>query len=150
MSFIENKKARMRFAVKETFEAGIELIGAEVKTLRAKHGSLDGAHIVIRGGEAYITGMTIPPYQASNTATSYDPERNRRLLLQKKEIALLSEAESRKGLTVVPLSVYNKGRYIKMQVAIVQGKDKADRREDIKRLEAEREADRVMKTRKLA
>jgi len=150
MTYIENKKAKMRFSIMETFDAGIELLGSEVKSVRQKHGSLDGAHIVVRGGEAFITGMTIPPYQVSNTVTSFNPERNRKLLLNKKEIAQLSDAESKKGLTIVPLSVYNKGRYVKVQVAIVRGKAQADRREDIKRQDANREADRAMKSRKLA
>lgn len=150
MTLIENKKARMRFSIMETFEAGIELLGQEVKSVRAKQGSLDGARVLVRAGEAFIAGMTIPPYQALNTAASYDPERTRRLLLSKKEIALLADAESKKGLTTVPLMVYNKGRYIKVQVAIVKGKTNVDRREDIKRLEAQREADRAMKVRKLA
>jgi len=150
MTYIENKKAKMRFSIMETFDAGIELLGSEVKSVRQKHGSLDGAHIVVRGGEAFITGMTIPPYQVSNTVTSFNPERNRKLLLNKKEIAQLSDAESKKGLTIVPLSLYNKGRYVKVQVAIVRGKAQADRREDIKRQDANREADRAMKSRKLA
>ena len=150
MTYIENKKARMRFAVLETFEAGIELLGSEVKSVRAKQGSLDGARVLVRGGEAYIAGMSIPPYQVSNTTASYNPERTRKLLLSKKQIASLSEAESKKGLTTVPLMVYNKGRFIKVQVAIVKGKTNVDRREDIKRLEAKREIDRALKIRKLA
>ncbi len=144
MILIENKKAKMRFQILETYSAGIELTGSETKSLRNKHGSLDGAHVVVRGGEAYLTGMTIPPYQASNTAIEHDPERARRLLLKKDEIALLSEAESKKGLTNVPLEVYN-DRYIKVRVAIVRGKGKADKREDIKKKDAVREAERVLK-----
>ncbi len=80
-----------------------------------------------------------------NTPESYDPERSRRLLLTKKEIAQLSDAESAKGLTVVPLEMYNAGRYLKIRIAIVRGKGKADKREDMKRAEAQREAARVLK-----
>src|SRR5690349_17985833 len=114
---IENKKARMRYAVLETYSAGIELSGAEAKSLRAKNGSLDGSRVVVRGGEAYLTGMTIPPYQAANTAKGCDPERPRRLLMKKSEIAELLSAESKKGLTTVPLEVYN-NRYLKVRVAV--------------------------------
>lgn len=153
MVLIENKKAKMRFHVLETYSAGIELTGSETKSLRNKHGSLDGAHVVVRDGEAYLVGMTIPPYQASNTANAtgsltrgkeYDPERSRKLLLKKDEIASLSEAESKKGLTNVPLEVYN-NRYLKVRIATVRGKGKADKREDIKKKEANREAARALK-----
>lgn len=143
---IENKKVTLRFTILETFSAGIELTGSETKALRAKQGSLDGSRVVIRAGEAYLVGMTIPPYQAANTAKGYDPERSRRLLMKKNEIAELLTAEEKKGLTVVPISVYN-NRYIKVQVAIVRGKGKADKREDLKKKDAKREADRVLKNR---
>ena len=142
---LENKKVRLRFESLETFAAGIELFGFEVKSLRAKLGSLEGSRVVVRGGEAFLTGMTIPPYQMANAPKDYDPERARRLLLSRKEIAELLDAESKKGLTVVPFEVYNKGRYLKVRIDIVRGKNKADRREDIKRLEAKKEADRAMR-----
>ncbi|HEY1042005.1 MAG TPA: SsrA-binding protein SmpB [Candidatus Paceibacterota bacterium] len=142
---LENKKVRLRFESLETFTAGIELFGFEVKSLRAKLGSLEGSRVVVRGGEAFLTGMTIPPYQMANAPKDYDPERTRRLLLSRKEIAELLDAESKKGLTIVPFEVYNKGRYLKVRVDIVRGKNKADRREDIKRLEAKKEADRAMR-----
>lgn len=142
---LENKKVRLRFESLETFTAGIELFGFEVKSLRAKLGSLEGSRVVVRGGEAFLTGMTIPPYQMANAPKDYDPERARRLLLSRKEIAELLDAESRKGLTVVPFEVYNKGRYLKVRIDIVRGKNKADRREDIKRLEAKKEAERAMR-----
>lgn len=141
---IENKKARMRFSVLETFSAGLELTGAETKSLRSKQGSLDGARVLVRGGEAYLVGMTIPPYQAGNTPKDYDPTRTRRLLLTKKEIAQLSDAEGTKGLTVVPLSLFN-NRYVKAQIAIVRGKGKADRREELKKKEAVKEAARALR-----
>lgn len=143
---IENKKAKMRFSLVETFSAGLELFGSEVKSLRGKHGSLDGARIVVRGGEAYVTGMTIPPYQVANAPKGYDPERPRRLLLTKEEIAQIADAETKKGLTTVPLEVYN-NRYVKMRVAIVRGKGKTDRREELKKREADRESARVLKRR---
>lgn len=146
-SLIEYKKATLKFAPLETFSAGIELVGSEVKALRNKLGSLDGSRVVVRGGEAFILGMTIPPYQVANTKEDYDPERARRLLLSKKEIAQLADAESKKGLTVVPLEVYNTRGLLKARIAIVRGKGKSDRREDLKKRDATREIERTLKNR---
>ena len=141
---VENKKAKIRFETLETYSAGLELSGSEVKALRGKLGGMDGARVVVRGGEAYLVGMTIPPYQMANTKKGYDPERPRRLLLSKKEIAEMSDVESKKGLTIVPFEVYN-DRYLKVRIAIVRGKGKADRREDIKKRETDIEIRRVLK-----
>ena len=145
MALVEYKKASLRYAPLESFAAGIELTGAEVKALRSRMGSLEGARVLVRGGEAFIVGMTIPPYQPSNTDKNYDPERPRRLLLTKKEIAALAAAESKKGLTIVPLEVYTNKDLIKARVAIVRGKGKEDRREELKKRDALREAARSIK-----
>ncbi|PIS43293.1 SsrA-binding protein [Candidatus Kaiserbacteria bacterium CG_4_9_14_3_um_filter_50_16] len=147
MILVEYKKAFLKYAPIESFSAGLELVGTEVKALRNKLGSLDGARVVVRGGEAFIVGMTIPPYQVANVHKKYDPERARRLLLTKKEIAILANAESKKGLTSIPLEVYNTKRNIKVRIAIVRGKGKADRREDLKKRDALREVGRVLKNR---
>ncbi|HUX80899.1 MAG TPA: SsrA-binding protein SmpB [Candidatus Paceibacterota bacterium] len=147
MALVEYKKASLKFAPIESFTAGIELLGTEVKALRGKLGSLDGARVVIRGGEAYLVGMTIPPFQEANAAKDYDPERPRRLLLTKKEIQTLFHEESKKGLTIIPLEVYSTGRLIKAHIAIVRGKGKADQREDLKKRDASRETARVLKNR---
>jgi SsrA-binding protein len=147
MTLLEYKKAFLRFSPIETFSAGIELTGGEVKSLRNKLGSLEGARVVVRGGEAYISGMTIPPYQPLNTEKSYDPERPRRLLLTKKEINTLMIEEAKKGLTIIPLEVYSTGRLVKARIAIVRGKGKSDRREDLKKRDAKRETGRVLKNR---
>lgn len=145
VTLIENKKARLRFETLEAFQAGMELFGFEVKSLRAKLGSLEGARVVVRGGEAFLISATIPPYQQANTPKEYDPERARRLLLSRKEIAALLDAESKKGLTVVPFEVYSSGRLIKLRLAIVRGKSQVDRREDLKRRDAMRDAERELK-----
>lgn len=147
MALVEYKKASLRFTPIETFSAGLELYGSEVKALRSKLGSLDGARVVVRGGEAYIVGMTIPPYQAANTPKSYDSERPRRLLLTKKELRMLALEEAKKGLTIIPLEVYSSGRFVKARIAIVRGKGKSDRREDLKKRDASRETARVLKNR---
>jgi SsrA-binding protein len=146
-TLVEYKKAGLKYERLEELEAGLELSGHEVKALKGKQGSLDGSRVVVRGGEAYISGMTIPPYQAANTPAGYDPERPRRLLLKKGEIAKLADAETGKGLTIVPIEVYNKGRLVKARIAIVRGKGKRDRREDLKKRDAVREAARILKSR---
>jgi SsrA-binding protein len=147
MALVEYKKAFLRYAPVETFAAGLELSGQEVKALRNRTGSLEGARVIVRGGEAFIVGMTIPPYQSANAPKSYDPERARRLLLTKKEIAALYDAESKKGLTIVPLEVYTAKQFIKARIAIVRGKGKEDRREDLKKRDSLRETRRTLKNR---
>jgi len=145
MSLIQNKKAYFNYEILEKIEAGIELLGFEVKSLKKGQGSLEGAHITIRGQEAFVINMQIPPYQPGNTPKDYDPLRNRRLLLTKKEIAGLSGEEKQKGLTIIPISVYNKGRKLKLEIAIVRGKKKYDKRETIKKRDVDREIRREMK-----
>lgn len=142
---VDYKKARFNYEILETYEAGIELLGLEVKSLKKNQGSLDGSHVIVRGGEAYAVNVFVPPYQEKNTPKDYEPRRNRRLILTKKEIAELSSQGDKAGLTVVPISIYNKGRLIKVSVAIVRGKKKHDKRESIKRREADREIRRTIK-----
>ena len=144
-ALVENRKARLELEILETYEAGMSLHGFEVKTLRAGQGSLAGARILVRGGEAFLVGATIPPYQQKNAPKEYDPERSRRLLLAKKEIAELAAAEGQKRLTIVPIMVYNKTRRLKLQVAIARHKNKRDKREDLKGRDAKREIQRTLK-----
>lgn len=142
---VQNKKARLNYEILETLEAGIELLGLEVKSLRAGHGNLLGAYVKIRGDEGFLVGATIPPYQPNNTPGDYDASRSRRLLITKKEIAMLTGLENQKGLTVVPLAMYNKGRKIKLSVAIARGKKQYDKREVLKKRDAKREMDKARK-----
>ena len=145
MALIENKKARFNYEILETLPAGIELFGFEVKALRNRLGSLEGSHVTVRGTETYLIGAHIPPYQAKNAPDSYNPERHRKLLLTKKEIEKLAEIESQKGLTIVPISMYNLGKKIKVEVGIVRGKKKYDKRETIKKRDVERDLGRTLK-----
>ncbi len=145
MSLIDNGRATFDFEIVEKMEAGLELFGTEVKSLRAKHGSLKGARVVARGGEAYLVGATIPAWQIANAPKSYDPERTRKLLLKKAEIAHISSAEAKKGLTIIPLMVYNKGRNLKLSIAIARGKKKQDKRQDIREREEGRKIERTLK-----
>ena len=137
-SLIDYKKARFNYDILETFEAGIELLGLEVKSLKKGQGSLDGSHVIIRGGEAYAVNMLVPPYQEKNTPSGYEPRRNRKLMLNRKEIHRLADLEGSRGLTVVPISVYTRGPLIKVSVAVVRGKKKFDKRETIKKRETDR------------
>ncbi len=147
MPLITNRKAHFNYEITETMPAGIELFGFEVKSLRASKGSLDGAHITVRGGEAFIIDMFVPPFQENNAPSEYDPYRNRRVLLHKEEIKKLAEIESTKGLTIVPLSVYNSGRVLKVDLGIARGKKKFDKRETTKKRETDREIAREYKDR---
>ena len=145
MSLLDNKRAMLEYQIIEELEAGMELFGYEVKSLRNKQGSLKGARVVARGGEAYLVGATIPAWQIANAPKNYDPERPRRLLLSGKEIAHISSAEGQKGLTAVPISVYNHGRHLKLGIAIALGKKKADKRHTIRAREEKRRIERRMK-----
>ena len=145
--YAENRKARFNYEILEKYEAGIELLGVEVKSVRSGRMSLEGAFVVVRGGEAFLINSNIPPYQPNNTPKDYDPLRNKKLLLTKKEIATLAGSEKNKSLTIVPISVYNKGRKIKVEIALVKGKKKQDKRETIKKRETDREIRREYKER---
>ncbi len=133
MKLVENKKLHLTYTITSTFEAGIELFGFEVKSLRKKQGSLDGAKVIVRGGEAFLVGIYIPPYQAGNTVASYDPYRTRKLLLKKSEVADLYGLEISKTLTLHPISLYLKGSLIKCEIAVCKKKNARDKREDIKK-----------------
>ena len=139
MRLLESKKLHLTYVISGSKEAGIELFGFEVKALRGKQGSLEGAKVIIRGGEAFVVGMYIPPYQASNSPKQYDPYRTRKLLLKKSEIMELYSHEQSKSLTLIPNSLYLKHNLIKCEVAICKKKDSRDKREDIKKDIARRE-----------
>lgn len=138
-SLIYNKKVNLDYEILETFECGIELLGLEVKSIRNNQGSLLGSHITVRGGEAFIIASNIPAYQINNTPKDYDPKRNRKILITKAEIQKLASIETKKGLTIVPISMYSKGKKIKVEIAVVKGKKKHDKREDIKKRDIDRE-----------
>ncbi len=145
MALIENSRVGFDYIILEELEAGIELHGYEVKSLRAGRGSLKGARVVARGGEAYLVGASIPAWQKANAPKSYDPGRARRLLLSKKEIANVASAEGQGGLTIVPVEVYNSNRNLKLKLAIVRGKKKEDKRQSIRAREEKRRIERTLK-----
>lgn len=132
MKLVENKKLRLTYTVLDTYQAGLELAGYEVKSLRAKLGSLDGSKVIIRGGEAFLVGAYIPPYQPANTPKSYDDRRTRKLLLHKDEIAQLAQDEETGTLTIHPISLYNKNNLIKCEIGTCKKLQKHDKRDKVK------------------
>jgi len=146
-TLIENRKARFNYEILERFEAGIKLQGHEVKAVKAGHGLFDGAYITVRGGEAYVVNLSIPPYQQNNTPKDYDPRHMRKLLLKKKELSYLAAQEEQAGLTIVPLLMYSKKNLIKVELAIVRGKKTHDKREALKKRDSDREVRRELKDR---
>ncbi|MCC7160110.1 SsrA-binding protein SmpB [Candidatus Nomurabacteria bacterium] len=144
-SYAENRKARFNYEFVEKYEAGIELLGTEVKSVRAGQMSLEGSFVIVRGGEAFLINANIPPYQPKNAPKDYDPLRNRKLLLTKKELSELAGNDKNKSLTIVSISVYNKNRKIKVEIALVKGKRKTDKRQTIQKRETDREIRREVK-----
>lgn len=142
--FADNSKALFDYEVLEKYTSGIELNGQEVKSVKNGQCNLRGAFISVRGKEAFLTGADIPAYQPKNAGTDYDPMRPRKLLLSKKELVELEKAEGTKGLTVVPLSLYSKGRFLKLDLAIARGKKKYDKREALKKRDTERDLKRTL------
>ncbi|MFH1979120.1 MAG: SsrA-binding protein SmpB [Patescibacteria group bacterium] len=147
MALINNKKAHFDYEILEKYEAGIQLLGFEVKSLKMKRGNLAGSHIIIRGGEAFVVGMEISPYQAGNTPENYDPARTRKLLLKKSEIEHLANKDAQKGLTLIPLTIYTQSGLIKVSFAVARGLKKYDKREKIKARDTKRDIDREIKAR---
>ena len=145
MSFPSNKRAHFDFEILETLSAGVELFGTEVKSLKAGQGKLDGSYVVVRGGEAFLGGASIPAFQPKNTKPDYDSERPRRLLLTKKEIDAAFRKSEREGLTIVPIKWYNIKQHIKLEIGIARGKKKQDKREAIKKRDVDRELRRTLK-----
>jgi len=144
--YSENKKAYFNYTILEKFEAGLVLLGTEVKSIRSGRMSLEGSYIVAKGPslEFFLVGAKIPAYQPKNAPADYNPERSRKLLLNKKEINYLVGKTSQKGLTLVPLKVYSNRANIKIEFGIAKGKKKFDKRENIKKRETEREIAREM------
>lgn len=143
----ENKKAYFNYQILEKFEAGISLIGQEVKSIKLGRINLAGSYVILKEEEVYLTGANVPPYQPKNAPPDYAPERIRKLLLKKSEIKYLIGKVKEKRLTLVPLRMYTKKGKIKLEFAVAKGKKKADKRETIRKRETEREMKRELKVR---
>lgn len=140
---LRNRRATHDYELLETFEAGIELTGSEVKSLRQGGGSLAEAYARVVNGEVFLEGMNIPKYQDASY-NNHEPTRRRRLLLHAREIADISKGLERKGLTLVPLRLYFKGGWAKLEVALARGKKLHDKRSDAAKKDAEREMERAL------
>ncbi len=142
----DNRKARHDYFIEETYEAGIELFGTEVKSLRAGTVNLKDSYCEIDKGELFALGIHISPYEQGNIFNK-DPLRPRKLLMHKREIMKLAGLVARDGYTLVPLSLYFKGSHVKMALGLCRGKKLYDKRDDIARKDANREIERKMKER---
>jgi SsrA-binding protein len=144
--FADNKKAYFNYKILEKFEAGISLVGQEVKSIKLGHVNLAGSYVVIdKNSEVFWIGAKIPPYQPNNAPSDYNPERSRKLLLKKREIEYLIGKSKQRGLTLIPLKVYTKNAKIKLEFGLAQGKKEFDKREKIKKREIEREIRQTLK-----
>lgn len=142
---LQNKKAYFDYEVIEAFEAGIELTGAEVKSIRAGGANFAGARVLLKEDGAHLVGLNIQKYKFT-TDENYDPARIRRILLHKKEIISIQTKMRSAGLTLVPMKLYNKGSLVKVQIALVRGKKKFEKRELLKKRASNLELARRLKT----
>jgi len=145
MSLAQNKKAFFDYEILETLEAGLILTGQEVKS--AKNGSLNlkGAFVTFHNSNAYLTNCHISPYPFAGKLPDYSPTQSRRLLLHKKQVKYLQGKSLEKGLTILPIEVYTKSRFVKVKIAVARGKHQYDKREAIKKRDAKRELQRALK-----
>jgi SsrA-binding protein len=143
---ISNRKARHDYFILEALEAGIALTGTEVKSLRKGNANLQDSYAELRNGEVWLEGMHISPYEQGNI-NNHDPRRKRKLLLQRKQIRKLIGGIKEKGLTLIPLSVYFKGPFAKVELALARGKKSYDKRDAIAKRDAERDMARARRSR---
>lgn len=140
-----NRKALRDYEIIDKREAGIELLGSEVKSLRAGKINISDSYAVVEGGQVFLVNLHISPYESSSGQSSHDPYRKRRLLLHKREIKRLFGMTAEKGFTLVPLRFYFKGPYVKVELATARGRRKYDKRDIIAKKEAQRDMERAQK-----
>jgi len=143
----QNRKAFHNYSIEDQIEAGLSLLGHEVKSIRNGQASLDGAYVTIRNGEAYLRNAYIGKYKHGSNLEAYDESRERKLLFNKKEILHLQQKSKEKGLTLVPLQLYTAKHKIKLKVGLGRGKKQYDKRETIKRKETKRKLERALRSR---
>jgi SsrA-binding protein len=141
-----HRRARHRYEILESFEAGIELVGSEVKSLRSGKAQIAEAYAAVEDGEVWLRNAHIPPYEPA-AALNHEPERPRKLLLHRNEINRLIGQTQKKGLTLVPLRVYFKGPRAKLELALVRGKEQRDRRRELRERDQKREIERELSAR---
>lgn len=140
-----NKQAKFDYELIDHYEAGLALFGHEVKSIKTGHMSLKGAFVTIKGNELYLTNALIPLYKHAANIKEYDPNRSRKLLVKKSEIRSLIGKKQQKGLTLVPIRVYTKGKLIKLNFALAKGKAKYDKRQSIKKRDTNRNIARALR-----
>lgn len=145
--YANNDKARFDYEILETLEAGLVLKGYEVKAIKSGKASIRGAYVKILADEAWLLGATVSPYQSGNVPPEYDQQRNRKLLLRRSELKYLIGKSQEKGLTLVPLKLYNKSGLVKLEIGIGRGKKKHDKRAKIIAIETKRKLARALKSR---
>lgn len=143
MATLRNRRATFDYELLERFEAGLQLRGSEVKSLRQGGGSLTEAYARVEGGEVYLEGMTIPAYTEASY-NNHEPLRRRKLLLNRREIETIQRGLERRGLTLVPLALYFKGGWAKVEIALARGKKLHDKRRDEAKKDARREIERAL------
>ena len=143
---VQNRRARHDYFIEETWEAGIELRGTEVKSLRLGKGNLKDCYAVVKNGEIFVYGMHISPYEKGSFSNT-DPLRPKRLLMHKSEIRKLQQGVMQKGLALIPLSIYLKNGRMKLEIALCKGKKLYDKREDLQKRDVQRDIDRHMRDR---
>lgn len=141
----DNRKARFLYDILETYEAGLQLMGTEVKSIRAGKVNLQDGYALIRNGEAWLINVHISPYTSSSQYFNHDPRRTRKLLLHRQEIRKLIGKVEQQGLTLVPLKLYLKRGLVKISIGLAKGKKLHDKREDLKRRQDQRDIQRAMK-----
>ena len=141
----DNRQARYLYEILETYEAGIQLTGTEVKSIREGKANLQDGYALIRNGEAWLLNVHISPYTGSGQYFNHEPRRTRKLLLHRQEIRKLIGKVEQQGLTLVPLKMYLKRGLVKITIAVGKGKKLHDKREDLKRRQDQRDIQRVMK-----
>ena len=141
----DNRKARFLYEILETYEAGIQLMGTEVKSIRGGKINLQDGYALIRSGEVWLINVHISPYTTSSQYFNHDPRRTRKLLLHRQEIRKLIGKVEQQGLTLVPLKMYLKRGLVKVSIGLGKGKKLHDKREDIKRRDDQRDIQRAMK-----
>ena len=143
-----NRRARFNYEITDTYEAGIALLGSEVKSLRAGQADLKDSYASVRGGEMWLVGMRISPYEYARDG-GHEPERERKLLLHKREIEKIGSVLAEKGLSLLPIRLYFKDGKVKVELGLGRGKAQRDKREALKRRQADRDMERAIRHRSL-
>ena len=142
--YSENKKAGFDYEILEKFEAGLVLFGQEVKSIKTGHINLSGTYVTFIRNEPFLIGVKVPPYQPNNAGADYNEERQKKLLLNKKEIDYLAGKTKTKGFSLIPLKIYENNGRIKLEFGLAKGKKKFDKKEKIKKRDIDRDTNREL------